>query len=126
VLLRSEARPVCCAFCQTSLAVIGLPVFSITRLASSINEIFSATAMLMMASFTMQSFLESVGLNEVGFLQRFLLIGIHDQGSLVSRLKRAAALQQQAGGAAVLASFDFYRCGHGRSLLKADVRPKID
>jgi len=37
-------------------------------------------------------FPQSVGLDKVGFLQSRLLIGIHDQRSLVSSLKRTAAL----------------------------------
>ncbi len=46
---------VCSAYCQISPAVIGLPTFSRTCLASSKNEIFLATASVMMTSFAVGS-----------------------------------------------------------------------
>src|SRR5260370_7316073 len=70
------------------------------------------------------SLLQSVGLDQAGLLQGLLLSGIHDQRSLVSRLKGTAPLQEQANGAAVLAGFDFYRGGHGCSLLETHIPSK--
>src|SRR5438128_12268861 len=54
VLWSRDAMPVCSAYCQISPAVIGLPTFSRTRLASSKNEIFSVAASVMMPSFAVQ------------------------------------------------------------------------
>src|SRR5262245_56231109 len=76
------------------------------------------------AMFLAGSFLPSVGLDQAGFLQSFFLIGIHDERSFVSSLKRTATLQEQANGAAVLPGLDFYCRGHGCSLLEADIRPE--
>jgi hypothetical protein len=57
-------------------------------------------------------------------LQSLLLIGIHDQRSLVSSLKRTATFQEQANSATVLTGFDFYRCGHDWVLLEANICPE--
>src|SRR5947209_677499 len=60
-----------------------------------------------------RSFLQSVGLDQVRLLQRLLLLGTHDQRSLMPGLKRAAPLQEQADRRAVPAGLDLYRDGHG-------------
>jgi hypothetical protein len=67
------------------------------------------------------SFLQSVSLDQAGFLQDLSLTGIYDQRALVSGLKRTATLQKQANGAAVLTAFDSYRCWHRRSPLAPPV-----
>src|SRR5262249_15501805 len=67
--------------------------------------------------------LRSVGFDQSGLLQGFLLSGIHDQRSLVSRLKGTAPLQEQVNGPAVLTGFDSDRGRHDGSLLEADIRP---
>src|SRR5579883_399061 len=77
-----------------------------------------------LAMFLARSWLQSDGFDQAGLLQSFLLRGIHDQRSLVSRLKGAAPLQEQVNGAAVLTGFDSDRDGHDCSLSEADIRPE--
>src|SRR5262249_36525304 len=67
--------------------------------------------------------LQSAGFDQSGLLHGFLLSGIHDQRSLVSRLKGTAPLQEQVNGPAVLTGFDSDRGRHDGSLLEADIRP---
>jgi hypothetical protein len=63
--------------------------------------------------FLARLFLDSVCLNQVSLFQGFLLLGIHDQYMLMSRLKRTTAIQKQANGSAVFAGFDFDHRRHG-------------
>jgi hypothetical protein len=62
--------------------------------------------------FLVRHLLRSDCVGQAGLLQGFLLSGVHNERSLVSRLEGTTTLQEQANGAAIFACLDSYCDGH--------------